>query len=164
MVAFFYFYCAIYIENKYYKNNTMKQTIRLNESELRHMIAESVKRVLNEVQNPLLKIRPQTISFLSYLLGQFTQGNINIPEQNNKTLMHNAKVLLFNIGTMHFDRRSYKNGLNALYNLNSKMYTLICKLLSFGINNETMYQKYGPEVIDDAKILLSKLQKYSGTI
>lgn len=36
-------------ENKQYNNNrNMKRTIRLNESELKRMIAESVKRVLNE--------------------------------------------------------------------------------------------------------------------
>lgn len=39
-------------ENKQYnKNRNMKRTIRLRESELRRMIAESVKRVLNEDQH-----------------------------------------------------------------------------------------------------------------
>ena len=40
-------------ENKQYnKNRNMKQTIKLRESELKRMIAESVKRVLNEALTP----------------------------------------------------------------------------------------------------------------
>ena len=40
-------------ENKQYKRNKhMKQTIKLKESELQRMIAESVKRVLNEALTP----------------------------------------------------------------------------------------------------------------
>ena len=47
-------YGADYVsENKQYnKNNNMKQTIKLTESELRNVITESVKRVLNEAFVP----------------------------------------------------------------------------------------------------------------
>lgn len=39
-------------KNNNSKNRDKKQRIKLGESELRHMISESVKRVLNESKNP----------------------------------------------------------------------------------------------------------------
>ena len=53
-------------ENKQYnKNRNMKQTIKLRESELRRMIAESVKRVLNE-EFKLYGPSPMTMAELVY--------------------------------------------------------------------------------------------------
>ena len=42
-------------KNKTHKFHIMKQTIRLNESELKHLIRESVKRVLREAVNDKLQ-------------------------------------------------------------------------------------------------------------
>ena len=69
-------------ENKQYnKNRNMKQTIRLNESELKRMIAESMKRVLNEehggtyIQGVLKAIEDAIYSTVDTEIARMAIGN-----------------------------------------------------------------------------------------
>lgn len=62
-------------ENKQYnKNRNMKQTIKLTESELRNMITESVKRVLNEEQQKYVSME---------VVKRYAQGLLKAIESNN---------------------------------------------------------------------------------
>ena len=69
-------------ENKQYnKNRNMKQTIKLTESELRNMITESVKRVLNEEQQKYVSME---------IVKRYAQGLLKAIESND-----NAQILLY---------------------------------------------------------------------
>lgn len=69
-------------ENKQYnKNGNMKQTIKLTESELRNMITESVKRVLNEEQQKYVSME---------IVKRYAQGLLKAIESND-----NAQILLY---------------------------------------------------------------------
>lgn len=69
-------------ENKQHnKNRNMKQTIKLTESELRNMITESVKRVLNEEQQKYVSME---------VVKRYAQGLLKAIESNN-----NARILLY---------------------------------------------------------------------
>ena len=59
----------------------MKQTIRLTESELRNMITESVKRVLNEEQQKYVSME---------VVKRYAQGLLKAIESND-----NARILLY---------------------------------------------------------------------
>jgi len=81
----------------------MKQTIRLKEIELKRIISESVKRIVNENRlnegvDAFENLSPDLYYLLCKLLAQFVQGRINIPEKDNEELIKDAKALLFNLG------------------------------------------------------------------
>ena len=56
------------------------------------------KYLINENNNAFKNLDPDLYSLICKLLGQFVKGNVDIPEKDNKDLVKDAKVLLFNLG------------------------------------------------------------------
>lgn len=54
--------------------------------------------LVNEGKEAFKNLDPDLYSLLVKLLSAFVKGEINIPEKDNKELMKDAKVLLFNLG------------------------------------------------------------------
>ena len=92
-------------ENKQYnKNRNMKQTIKLSESELKRVIAESVKRVLNE-EYKLYGPSPMTVAELAYnnqnirghidAVMQFCEAAAETPEAEGKPNIKNFYKKLY---------------------------------------------------------------------
>ena len=53
---------------------------------------------VNEGKDAFKNLDPDLYSLICKLLGQFIQGKVDIPQKDNKQLVKDAKVLLFNLG------------------------------------------------------------------
>ena len=58
----------------------------------------NMKRNINEGKDAFKNLDPDLYSLICKLLGQFIQGKVDIPQKDNKQLVKDAKVLLFNLG------------------------------------------------------------------
>ena len=77
----------------------MKQTIRLRESELRHMIAESVRRVLNGLNESPLSLTSLSRSLTNQMSDRRTALDNAVEEYNNLVrgvYDKNERVMIYN--------------------------------------------------------------------
>ncbi len=63
----------------------------------------NIKRIedyinVNEGKDAFKNLDPDLYSLICKLLGHFIQGKVDIPQKDNKQLVKDAQVLLFNLG------------------------------------------------------------------